>query len=60
MKKLNKDTHWQEVRVKGAAINYVMKEDTRVDGPWEFGTKPICKNNKQSVKDAQTARAARN
>lgn len=23
-----------------------MKEDTRVEGPWEFGTKPVQRNNK--------------
>lgn len=46
MKKLNDKVHWEIVRIKGAAINYVMKEDTRVEGPWEYGVKPICKNNK--------------
>lgn len=38
-------THWEPVRCNGAAERYVMKEDTRVDGPWEFGTKPVRRNN---------------
>jgi len=27
-----------------------MKEDTRVEGPWEYGEKPLIKNNPESVK----------
>lgn len=27
-------------------FEYCMKEDTRVDGPWEFGERPIRRNNK--------------
>jgi len=23
-----------------------MKEETRIDGPWEFGVKPVQRNNK--------------
>lgn len=29
------------------AINYVSKEETRVEGPWEFGQKPQFKGNKE-------------
>lgn len=24
-----------------------MKEDTRLEGPWEFGTKPVKRNSKE-------------
>lgn len=40
MKKRCPHTHWEVVRVNKAAQQYVMKEDTRVEGPYEFGVKP--------------------
>lgn len=39
LKKVNKDIHWEPSRSE-AANKYVMKEETRVDGPWEFGSEP--------------------
>lgn len=38
--------HIEVVKHNNGADNYCMKEDTRVEGPWEFGTKPIKRNNK--------------
>ena len=39
LKKVNKEIHWEPSRSE-AANKYVMKEETRVDGPWEFGVEP--------------------
>jgi len=33
------------VKVDNGASAYCLKEDTRLDGPWEFGNKPIQRNN---------------
>lgn len=46
MKKIHKAVHWEPVRVDNGASEYCMKEDTRVEGPWEFGTKPRTKKSK--------------
>lgn len=37
-----------------------MKEETRVAGPWEFGEKPIVKQNSHSVAEAKEKRAKLN
>lgn len=34
------------VRVDNGASSYCLKEDTRIEGPWEFGTKPYNRNSK--------------
>jgi len=60
MKKLDPTAHWEVVRVNGAAIHYCMKEETRVAGPWEFGEKPIVKQNQHSVTEAREKRAKLN
>lgn len=31
-----------------------MKEETRVDGPWEFGEKPVRRNNKMDWEEVRT------
>lgn len=49
MKKLCSRTHWELCRSSSASEKYVLKEDTRVDGPWEFGTRPVEKQNKHDV-----------
>lgn len=54
MKKICPRTHWEAVR-NDSSFDYCMKEDTRVDGPWEFGQRPIRRNNAtdwQRVKQA--------
>lgn len=33
--------------INNGAHEYAMKEETRVDGPWEIGTKPVSRNNKK-------------
>ncbi|AXH73225.1 MAG: Rep [Cressdnaviricota sp.] len=32
-----------------------MKEDTRVEGPWEFGEKPVQRNNKEDWEEVKRA-----
>lgn len=52
MKKLSPRAHWEVVKVNAASILYVMKEDTRIEGPWEFGEKPKVNTNKASLQEA--------
>lgn len=33
--------HWEIARRPQSAMNYCSKEATRVDGPWEYGDKPV-------------------
>lgn len=33
-----------------------MKEDTRIEGPWEFGTKPLRQNVAGECKEARRAK----
>lgn len=57
LKKLCPRSHWEIIRVIDAATQYVMKDDTRIAGPWEFGIKPLVKRNKASVAEARAERA---
>ena len=41
MKKVCKYTHWEPVKKDNGAADYCMKEDTRVEGPWTFGERPL-------------------
>jgi len=50
MKKVCPQTHWEPVVRNNGADDYCMKEDTRVEGPFEFGTKPIRQNKKRDMK----------
>ncbi len=50
MKKLDSKVHWEPVKFNNGADDYCMKEDTRVEGPWEFGIKPARRNVKGDVK----------
>jgi len=46
-KKVDSRLHFEKVkRTPDIASDYCMKEDTRVEGPFDFGTKPIRRNNK--------------
>ena len=46
-KKYDKRIHFTRVmRTPEQAEIYCLKEETRVDGPWEYGTKPIRHNCK--------------
>lgn len=46
MKKHCKITHFSPVKVDNGAHDYVHKEETRIDGPWTFGERPVQRNNK--------------
>lgn len=38
--------HVEPVKRDNGIHDYVTKEETRVDGPWEYGERPIRRNNK--------------
>lgn len=46
LKKYCSQSHFEMVRTNNGADLYCMKAETRVDGPWEFGTKPLKRNSK--------------
>lgn len=49
--------HAEPVKDMSAAIKYCSKEETRIEGPWEYGTSPIIRkqeNFKITVKNAKT------
>lgn len=46
--------HFEKVKIDNGVGDYCMKEASRVEGPWEFGTKPVkrnCKTDWQRVKE---------
>lgn len=47
MKKICNRTHWECIRNDKRSYEYCMKEETRLDGPWEFGTKPLVRSSKK-------------
>jgi len=60
MKKICSRSHWELARSDAASRKYVMKEDTRVEGPWEFGKRPLSDNNKADVEEKRAKRAEEN
>lgn len=46
LKKIDPKVHWEIVKVNNGADDYCLKEETRVEGPWEFGKKPLKRNSK--------------
>jgi len=40
MKKINKIAHWEVTRSLTASVKYCKKEESRIDGPYEFGSPP--------------------
>lgn len=60
MKKLCSRSHWELVRNDAASRRYVHKEDTRVEGPWEFGKRPLSDNNKADVEEKRQRKAEEN
>lgn len=49
MKGLCNRSHWEIARSTEASRKYVMKEDTRIEGPFEFGKRPVEKRNKHDI-----------
>jgi len=46
LRKHDKSAHFEPVKFDNGASTYCLKEDTRLDGPWEFGTKPVLRQSK--------------
>lgn len=46
LKKHCSRSHFEVVKINNGVEEYCMKEDTRLDGPWEFGECPIKRNDK--------------
>lgn len=46
LKNVNSSIHFDGVLVNNGADLYCLKSDTRIDGPWEFGIKPVHRNSK--------------
>lgn len=51
MKKLDAKVHWEPTRDVTSAIAYVTKEDTRIEGPWEYGVRPARRNVSGETKE---------
>ena len=45
-KKLNKGIHAEKCKSEKASMDYCQKKETRVEGPQEYGEKPMHRNNK--------------
>lgn len=50
MKKICKYTHWEPVKKDNGAADYCMKEETRLEGPWTFGERPLDMTNSEDNK----------
>jgi len=50
MKKFCKHTHWEPVSKDNGAADYCMKEETRLEGPWTFGERPLDMTNSEDNK----------
>ncbi len=46
LKKRCSRAHWEPVVRDNGASPYCMKEETRVEGPWEFGEEPVKMSSK--------------
>ena len=58
MKKHDPKAHFEPVKRDNGASAYCLKEETRVEGPWSFGTKPVDRASAtdwQKIKDAAKA-----
>jgi len=51
LKKVDKHAHFEIVKRDNGASDYCLKEETRLEGPWEFGIKPARKNVKGETKE---------
>ena len=47
MKKRDPHAHFEGVKFDNGASKYCLKEETRLDGPWEFGKKPVNRASKE-------------
>lgn len=44
--KCDKRLHCEAVKINNGADDYCMKEEGRIDGPWQFGVRPVKRNCK--------------
>lgn len=42
--------HIEIIKINNGADKYCLKEDTRVEGPYEFGVRPVERNSKTDWK----------
>lgn len=54
IKKVDSKLHIEVVKVNNGAHTYCMKEETRLEGPYEFGTKPVQRNSKTDWEEVKT------
>lgn len=54
MKKKDPIAHFEPVKKENGAAKYCLKEDTRVEGPWEFGKKPLNPADKVDWEEVRT------
>jgi len=54
LKKFCKRAHFESVKFNNGADKYCMKDDTRLEGPWEFGIRPIEKKVKADWERVRT------
>ena len=48
------------VKKDNGVAAYTMKEETRLEGPWEFGVKPVKRNNKDDWEEVKANAMAGN
>jgi hypothetical protein len=48
LKKFDGSLHFTPHLYDGGAEKYSLKEKTRIEGPWEFGSMPVRMNNSES------------
>lgn len=46
LKKHCSKAHFEPVKKDNGAADYCNKEETRLEGPWDFGIKPVKRNSK--------------
>lgn len=55
IKKIDSKLHICLVKTDNGASDYCMKEDTRLEGPIEFGKKPLKRNDKKDWEEVKLA-----
>lgn len=53
IKKLDNRLHIEVVKINNGADAYCMKEDTRLEGPYEYGMKPVKRNSKKDWEEVK-------
>lgn len=53
LKKHCSRAHFEPVKINNGAHSYCMKEDTRLEGPFEYGEKPVQRNSKKDWEEVK-------